>query len=76
MIKQERFMQLISKLRLLNPQADIGVSSKSTAVIWSEIEASDLVLMPGVELYTPRSIRLDGFQIVDVLNFGEHPELA
>lgn len=74
-MSKEKFLEIVSKLRLLNPQADIGTSPKTTTAIWSEIEAKDLTLPPEVKLYSHNAIQFEECHRVEVLHFGEHPEL-
>lgn len=49
-MNQQEFNTVTHKLQLLNPFANIGVSSRSTSVIWSNTEAEELVLPPMLKL--------------------------
>ena len=53
-MSQQEFNEVTHKLKLLNPFADIGVSSKSTSVIWSKTVAEELTLPPMLTLSNGR----------------------
>ena len=49
MTQEKIFSEVTRKIKLLNPEANIGISSKSTEVIWSEVPADQLVLPPNTD---------------------------
>jgi len=70
-MKQGSFSDLAHKLQLLNPEANIGYSSKTDKIIWSEVPADQLVLPPNIGSVEGNSILILGGNNIQVKLHGE-----
>ncbi len=73
---REKFENFVRQLTLLNPETHIGISSKTTSVIWADVPVGELVLPPMVVCLSGQSGQKLKFDrhIVEVLDYGQYPE--